>query len=217
MLFTRRFLAAFLCVSMVAVPGSWAQNSDKQNTGSTTDPKATDPQDTNWQEEEPLKRELTPEQKKKAAERFKKEVGEGYKKWLDNDVRWIITDEEVQVFKQLATDEERDNFIEIFWNRRDPTPDTVENEFKEEHYRRIAYANEHFDAGKPGFKTDRCMIYIRFGPPDSIDSHPSGGTYNRPIEEGGGQTSTYPFETWRYRYLEGDNLGNEVEIEFVDK
>lgn len=115
---------------------------------------------------------------------------------------------------QLSNDEERDQFIEAFWQRRDPTPDTEENEFKEEHYRRIAYANEHFAAGIPGWKTDRGHMYIVFGPPDEIDSHPSGGTYERPQEEGGGETSTFPFETWRYRYIEG--IGQEVMIEFVD-
>ena len=165
-------------------------------------------------EQNPLNRELTPEQKKKNEKRFKQEVGETYKKWLDNDVRWIITPEEMAAFKSLSNDEERDNFIEQFWLRRDPTPDTVENEFKEEHYRRIEYANEHFASGIPGWRTDRGRTYIVFGPPDSIDSHPSGGTYTRPQEEGGGTTSTYPFETWRYRYLDG--IGQEIEIEFVD-
>src|SRR3954470_12041577 len=165
-------------------------------------------------QEDPLKRDLTPEQQKKNTKRFKQEVGETYKKWLDNDVRWIITDEERAAFKALSNDEERDNFIEQFWLRRDPTPDTVENEFKEEHYRRIEYANEHFASGVQGWRTDRGRTYVVFGPPDSIDSHPSGGTYNRPTEEGGGTTSTYPFETWRYRYLEG--IGTEIEIEFVD-
>ena len=134
--------------------------------------------------------------------------------WLDQDVRWIITDEERSAFKQLSNDEERENFIEAFWQRRDPTPDTAENEFKEEHYRRIAYANEHFPAGIPGWKTDRGRIYIVFGPPDEIESHPSGGTYERPMEEGGGTTSTFPFEQWRYRYIE--DIGQEVIIEFVD-
>jgi GWxTD domain-containing protein len=168
-------------------------------------------------ESDPLKRELTPEQKKKLEKAFKKEVGETYRKWLNEDVAWIITDEERQAFRQLSNDEERDNFIEQFWLRRDPTPDTVENEYKEEHYRRITYANERFAAGMPGWKTDRGQIYIKFGAPDSIDSHPSGGTYYRPMEEGGGTTSTYPYEIWRYRYLEGQDLGQEVEVEFVDK
>ncbi|HET6934679.1 MAG TPA: GWxTD domain-containing protein [Candidatus Angelobacter sp.] len=137
-----------------------------------------------------------------------------YKKWLDEDVRWIITGEELSAFKKLTTNAERDQFIEQFWLRRDPTPDTAENEYKEEHYRRIAYANEHFAAGMPGWKTDRGRIYIMFGKPDSIDSHPMGGPYQRSAEEGGGQTQTYPFEVWRYRYLEG--IGQEIEIEFVD-
>ena len=169
------------------------------------------------QEADPLKRQISPEQQKKNAKNFKKEVGSEFKKWLENDVKWIITDEELSAFKQLSNDEERDQFIEQFWLRRDPTPDTVENEYKEEHYRRIAYANEHFASGIAGWRTDRGRIYIVFGPADTIDSHPSGGSYQRPQDEGGGSTSTYPFETWRYRYLEGQNLGNEVEIEFVDK
>jgi len=166
---------------------------------------------------DPLKRPLSEKQKKANAKALKQELGSTYKKWLNQDVRWIITPEELSAFKQLSNDEERDQFIEQFWLRRDPTPDTPENEYKEEHYRRIAYANEHFAAGKPGWMTDRGRIYIVFGPPDEIDSHPSGGTYNRPMEEGGGETSTYPFETWRYRYIEG--LGahsQEVMIEFVD-
>jgi len=163
---------------------------------------------------DPLKRPLSPAEKKANEKRFKQEVSGAYKKWLDEDVRWIITDEERSAFKQLSNDEERDQFIEAFWQRRDPTPDTIENEFKEEHYRRIAYANEHFAAGIPGWKTDRGRMYIMYGPADEIDSHPSGGTYERPMEEGGGETSTFPFEDWRYRYLEG--VGQEVIIEFVD-
>jgi GWxTD domain-containing protein len=166
------------------------------------------------QESDPLKRPLTEKQKKANAKALKQELGKTYKKWLDEDVRWIVTDEERSAFMQLSNDEERDQFIEAFWARRDPTPDTPENEFKEEHYRRIAYANEHFAAGIPGWKTDRGRIYIMYGPADEIESHPSGGTYDRPMEEGGGTTSTFPFEDWRYRYLEG--VGQEVIIEFVD-
>lgn len=164
--------------------------------------------------EDPLKRPLTEKQRKSNAKALKQELGKTYKKWMDEDVRWIITDEERAAFKQLSNDEERDQFIEAFWARRDPTPDTPENEFKEEHYRRIAYANEHFAAGIPGWKTDRGRIYVMYGPADEIESHPSGGTYDRPMEEGGGTTSTFPFEDWRYRYLEG--IGQEVIIEFVD-
>ncbi|MBV9294693.1 MAG: GWxTD domain-containing protein, partial [Acidobacteriaceae bacterium] len=127
---------------------------------------------------------------------------------------YIITDEEKQAFKRLKTDEERQQFVEQFWLRRDPTPDTEENEYKEEHYRRIAYANDHYASGIPGWKTDRGRIYIKYGAPDEIDSHPSGGSYERPIEEGGGETSTYPFEDWRYRYIDG--VGSNIVIEFVD-
>src|SRR5438105_3400828 len=136
------------------------------------------------------------------------------RKWLDEDVSYIITNEERAAFKALKTDEEREQFIEQFWLRRDPTPDTVDNEFKEDHYERIAYANERFASGIPGWKTDRGRIYILYGKPDEIESHPSGGTYDRPIDQGGGTTSTFPFEIWRYRYIEG--IGNEVLLEFVD-
>jgi GWxTD domain-containing protein len=163
---------------------------------------------------DPLKRPTTKQQKKKNERALKQELSRPYKKWLDEDVAWIITDEERAAFKQLSNDEERDNFIEAFWQRRDPTPDTEENEYKEEHYQRIAYANEHFAAGVPGWKTDRGRIYIVFGKADEVDSHPSGGSYERPMDEGGGETSTFPFEQWRYRYIEG--IGQEVIIEFVD-
>src|ERR1700722_4328671 len=163
---------------------------------------------------DPLKRSPNEKQKKQQKKSLKIELSKTYKKWLNEDVVWIITDEERAAFKQLSNDEERDSFIEAFWQRRDPTPDTEENEYKEEHYQRIAYANEHFAAGVPGWKTDRGRIYIMYGKPDEIESHPSGGTYERPIDEGGGETSTFPFEDWRYRYL--DNIGQEVIIEFVD-
>jgi GWxTD domain-containing protein len=176
--------------------------------GTSAQPQATDPG------EDPLKRKPTDKQKKQQKRSLNIELSKTYKKWLNEDVVYIISDQERAAFKQLSNDEERDNFIEAFWQRRDPTPDTEENEFKEEHYRRIAYANEHFAAGIPGWKTDRGRMYIMYGPADEIDSHPSGGSYERPMEEGGGETSTFPFETWRYRYLEG--IGQEVIIEFVD-
>src|SRR5579884_3745725 len=163
---------------------------------------------------ETIAKPLTDKQRRKKEEKLRKELETPWKKWLNEDVVYIITDEEKKAFKQLNTDEEREQFVENFWLRRDPTPDTEENEYKEEHYRRIAYANEHFASGIPGWKTDRGRIYITFGPPDEIESHPSGGSYQRPMEEGGGETSTYPFEDWRYRYLEG--IGQEVIIEFVD-
>lgn len=163
---------------------------------------------------ETVAKPMTDKQRKKQEEKLRKELETPYKKWLNEDVVYIITDEEKKAFRRLNTDDEREQFIEQFWLRRDPTPDTEENEYKEEHYRRIAYANDHFASGIPGWKTDRGRIYIVYGPPDEIESHASGGTYERPIEEGGGETSTYPFEKWRYRYIEG--IGNNVELEFVD-
>ena len=169
----------------------------------------------NNQATDPLKRPLTEQEKKKSSKALKQELSSTYKKWLNQDVVYIITPEEKSAFKQLSNDEERDQFIEQFWLRRDPTPDTPENEYKEEHYRRIAYANEHFSAGIPGWRTDRGRIYITWGPADQVTSHPSGGTYDRSMQEGGGTTSTYPFEDWRYRYLEG--VGENVELEFVDE
>jgi GWxTD domain-containing protein len=157
---------------------------------------------------------MTDKEKRRREEKLRKELEGPYRKWLNEDVSYIITDEERQAFRRLQTDDEREQFIEQFWLRRDPTPDTAENEFKEEHYRRIAYANERYASGIPGWKADRGRIYITFGPPDEIESHPSGGSYQRPIEEGGGSTSTYPFEQWRYRWIEG--IGNDIIIEFVD-
>jgi GWxTD domain-containing protein len=158
---------------------------------------------------------LSEKEQKKRDQELRKELPSAYVIWEKTDVAYIITDEERQALHRLSNDEERDTFIEQFWRRRDPTPDTEENEFKEEHYRRIAYANERFASGVPGWKTDRGQIYIKYGPPDEIESHPSGGTYQRPIEQGGGNTTTFPFEIWRYRYLE--DVGVNIVIEFVDR
>jgi GWxTD domain-containing protein len=154
------------------------------------------------------------QREEKQREAQKEKVKSVYKRWKDEDVRWIITDEERKVFDGLKTDDEREQFIEQFWFIRDPDPDTDVNEYREDYYQRIAYANEHFTSGIPGWKTDRGRIYIMFGKADQIESHPSGGSYDRPAWEGGGTTSTYPFETWWYRYIEG--VGSDVEIEFVD-
>src|SRR5258707_10494406 len=139
----------------------------------------------------------------------KPELKKAYKDWLEKDVAYIITDEERKAFKKLATDDERERFIEEFWRRRDPDPDTDENEFREEYYERIAYANEHFASGIPGWKTDRGRIWIMYGKPDETETHPAGGNYQREPQEGGGSTSTYPFERWFYRYLPGVGSGIE--------
>jgi GWxTD domain-containing protein len=166
------------------------------------------------QDPDPRLRKRSDQEQFKAQRDVRKELKGAYKTWLEQDVPYIITDEETKAFKSLSNDEERDAFIEQFWLRRNPNPDSPDNEFREEHYRRIQYANDHFAAGKPGWKTDRGHVYIAFGKPDSIDSHPSGGPYERPMSEGGGQTSTFPFETWHYRYLEG--IGENIDLEFVD-
>ncbi len=145
---------------------------------------------------------------------IREERTDPYKKWLDEDVKYIAQSEERDLFKNLTTDEEKQVFIEEFWHRRDPDKTTPTNEFKEEHYRRIAYANERFASGIPGWMTDRGRIYIIHGEPTEIERHPSGGTYERPMHEGGGTTSVFPFEIWRYRHV--GNVGEDVELEFVD-
>jgi GWxTD domain-containing protein len=205
----RSFLFVALGCGLVFTPfvGLRAQNA-------AAPPVQAQPASSQDQEPDPLKRERSDKEKFEAQKALKHELKGAYKTWLNQDVVWIITDEEAKAFKTLSNDEERDAFIEQFWLRRNPNPDSPENEFREEHYRRIAYANEHFAAGKPGWKTDRGHIYIAYGKPDSIESHPSGGSYQRPMDEGGGETSTFPFETWHYRYLEG--IGDNIDLEFVD-
>ncbi len=199
---------------MLAGAGCVAVHAQTQSSAPAQD-SAQSSQGSNGQDnQDPLKRQLSDKERFRQQKELHHELESAYRKWLDEDVRWIITDQEKKAFLSLSNDEERDAFIENFWRRRNPNPDSPENEFREEHYRRIAYANEHYAAGKPGWMTDRGHIYIAFGPPDSTDSHPSGGNYERPLEEGGGETSTYPFETWHYRYLEG--IGENIDIEFVD-
>jgi GWxTD domain-containing protein len=202
-LFSAFKVEIFVGVCSVTLTSGMLLAQDKQTSGSSS-----------TSDSETVAKPLTKKQIAKKQKELEKELAGPWKKWLNEDVAYIITDEEKQAFKRLKTDEERQQFVEQFWLRRDPTPDTEENEYKEEHYRRIAYANDHYASGIPGWKTDRGMIYIKNGPPDEIDSHPSGGSYERPIEEGGGETSTYPFEDWRYRYIEG--VGTNVIIEFVD-
>jgi GWxTD domain-containing protein len=204
---------SFSSISLGLILAGFAVCQDQKTTDQNSD-QNTDQNKAAAPARETIAKPLTDKQKKKRDEKLRKELETPYKKWLNEDVVYIITDEEKATFKRLQTDEEREQFIESFWRRRDPTPDTEENEFKEEHYRRIAYANDHYASGIPGWKTDRGRIYITFGPPDEIESHPSGGTYERPMEEGGGETSTYPFEQWRYRYIEG--IGSNIIIEFVD-
>ncbi|MEZ5399370.1 MAG: GWxTD domain-containing protein [Bryobacteraceae bacterium] len=196
----KTFIAIHMAAALIAF-GPTAAGADKKASSS-------------GDKRETIAKPLSEKERRKREARLRKELETPWRKWLQEDVTYIITDEERTSWKRLQTDEEREQFVESFWLRRDPTPDSQENEYKEEHYRRIAYANERFASGIPGWKTDRGRIYITFGPPDENESHPSGGTYERPIEEGGGTTSTYPFEKWRYRWIEG--IGSDIIIEFVD-
>jgi GWxTD domain-containing protein len=164
-------------------------------------------------EQEPVGKPMT-EQKQQQEQKLRQELESPYRKWLNEDAVYIITDAERKSFQALTTDNDREQFIEQFWKRRDPTPDTERNEYKEEHYRRIAYANERFKSGLPGWKTDRGRIYVQYGPADEVEAHPSGGAYTRPAEQGGGTTYTSPFQMWRYRFIEG--IGQNVVLTFVD-
>jgi GWxTD domain-containing protein len=188
-------LFAFLLSLVIWLPSALAQ--EAQDPGAMPSPS----------------RKLDKETKRKM-KRTLKELDNAYRQWLTEDVTYIISPEERNAFLQLDTNEEREQFIEQFWLRRSSNPDLPDNDFKEEHYRRIAYANEHYASGIPGWKTDRGRMYIMWGPADEIDSHPTGGTYDRPMEEGGGSTTTYAWETWRWRYLEG--IGENIILEFVD-
>jgi GWxTD domain-containing protein len=196
-----RTLSAVLFSLAICVPPPMLAQGESQ-TQAPVDPTAA-----------PKPQKLDKEQRKKL-KRTLKELDTPYRQWLNEDVIYIISPEERQSFLQLATNEEREQFIEQFWLRRSANPDLPDNDFKEEHYRRIAYANEHFASGIPGWKTDRGRMYIMWGPADEVESHPTGGTYDRPMDEGGGSTTTYPWETWRYRYMEG--IGENVIWEFVD-
>src|SRR6266852_6349274 len=198
----RAFFAYSAAISLLTLPVSAQQPGQEPA-----------PLNSGTQQAPPQKQTLSKEQKQKIKRTFK-ELDNAFKTWLNEDVVYIISPEERTLFLQLSTNEEREQFIEQFWLRRSSNPDLPDNDFKEEHYRRIAYANEHFASGIPGWKTDRGRMYIMWGPADEVESHPTGGTYDRPMEEGGGSTSTYPWETWRYRYMEG--IGENVIWEFVD-
>ena len=209
-----RFSLPFaIALGTIVAGGSFSQAQSSKGPQAANQTSST-AQSADDQAQDPLKRQLPDKERFKQQKELRQELKGEYKKWVDVDVHWIITDQELKAFKSLSNDEERDAFIEQFWQRRNPDPESQENTFREEHYRRIAYADEHYAAGKPGWKTDRGMIYIKYGKPDSIDSHPSGGTYDRPMDEGGGTTSTFPFEIWHYRYIDG--IGENIDIEFVD-
>jgi GWxTD domain-containing protein len=153
-------------------------------------------------------------QQKASDRQLLKELATPYKKWLDEDVAYIISPTERKSFLQLQTNEEREQFIEQFWQRRNPDPDSTDNPVKEEHYRRIAYANEHYSSGMPGWKSDRGRMYIIWGKPDSLETHTLGETWTRPMDLGGGDTQTYAYEDWTYNEMEG--IGQSIVVEFVD-
>jgi GWxTD domain-containing protein len=127
-----------------------------------------------------------------------------YVRWLDEDVVYIIENRERAAFQALTTDAERHMFIEQFWQRRDPTPGAQENAFKKEHYRRKAYANQHFAMpGTAGWRTDRGHMYIVYGPPDEIESHPKGAQH------------PYAIDMWAYRHVDG--IPDRGYFTFIDR
>ena len=189
-------LVAAMLVPAVAIPAKPQDRPTQQETESVGPPQRTD------------------KEAKASDRKLLKELDTPFRRWLEEDVVYIITPEERKAFLRLSTNEEREQFIESFWQKRNPNPESPDNEFKEEHYRRIAYANARFASGLAGWRTDRGRIYIMWGPPDERDSHPSGGAYERLPEEGGGSTTTYPFEDWRYRHIDG--IGDDINLEFVD-
>ena len=136
-----------------------------------------------------------------------------YQKWLDEDAVYIITDEERADFAKLQTDQQRDKFVEDFWQRRNPDPQSGANPFKEEHYRRLAYANQNFAASTPGWKTDRGRIYIVYGPPDEREQHPASLSGTLPADAP--PTERYPTDIWRYNFIQG--IGRNVFFDFVDE
>jgi GWxTD domain-containing protein len=203
-------LVVMPCILSSAVPQSGSSSQEKAKTAAVQKDPASSQQQGVAQDRQKIRPiEMQKKQIKESS------LGSYYKRWLDEDVLYIITSEEKDTFKALTTDEERENFIEQFWSRRSTDPREGGNDFKIEHYRRIVYANERFASGIPGWKTDRGRVYILYGEPDGKETHPSGGSYTRESYEGGGTTSVYPFERWRYRHIDG--VGEDVELEFVDK
>lgn len=132
-----------------------------------------------------------------------KDLPEVYYRWLEEEVVYIISPLEREVFLKLKTDRERDLFIEAFWKHRDPNPATEENEFKKEHHRRLSYANRYFGrtTSVPGWKTDRGRVYIILGEP-------------RDIQRFEGQSQTYPAEIWFYQGLEKMGLPSGFNLVF---
>jgi GWxTD domain-containing protein len=159
MFLSRHLVVTVVGLGLIGVPVS-ALRAQQSNTPPAADPHAAAPAGAPGQSADPLNRQLSDKERYKAQSELRKELKGPYKTWLDEEVPYIISDDERKAFLSLANDEEREAFIENFWQRRNPNPDSPENEFREEHYRRIQYANDHYAAGKPGWKTDRGRIYI---------------------------------------------------------
>jgi GWxTD domain-containing protein len=121
-----------------------------------------------------------------------------YKRWLNGPVSYIIRTREREAFDKLATGQERNMFIQQFWERRNPIPGSATNNFKEEFYRRVAYADEHFAEGYPGWKSDRGHMYIAYGPPDEIHFLP--------------HAKPHPYADWLYAFIPG--LGEHLTFRF---
>lgn len=125
------------------------------------------------------------------------------RQWFKDRAPWVATDREKEYFAKLSSFEDRKEFIRNFWLRRDPDPDTDENEFLTEYCKRLAYSSR-FDSGLPGHKTDRGRIYVIWGPPNKK-------TEGRSKFEG---LSNVRFETWQYDFIE--SLGDDISISFID-
>jgi len=206
-----RYLGRWLGLAAVSVALGWAApRLGAQATSKAKPASAAKSQ----QQAPPPQHALTAKERRRQQKLLEKELSPEDKKWLNEDVAYIISPDERQAFLQLQNEDEREAFIEEFWQRRNPDPESTFNQYKEDYYQRFAYANQHFAAGEPGWKTDRGRVYITWGKPDDQDDHDGGGAYDRTPEEGGGSTSTYPFEDWTYNYLEG--IGSNVKLEFVD-
>ncbi|MCK4646721.1 MAG: GWxTD domain-containing protein [Candidatus Aminicenantes bacterium] len=135
-----------------------------------------------------------------------KDLGETYRKWLEEEVVYIITPNEKEVFLQLETDREREIFLNAFWKQRDPTPGTPANEYKQEHYSRIKYANTWFgkESPGPGWRSDMGRIYIMLGLPQAIQKHE-----NLP--------EVFPLIIWFYGGMIEYGLPNAFNVVFFKK
>ena len=133
------------------------------------------------------------------------ELEAALKKWIRDYVRYIITDKEKGEWKNLADNKAKVAFIEMFWARRDPTPETPENEYRDDYLQRWGYVLENFSAGKPGWRTDRGRIYLMLGPPSSIQRNPMGR-----------DATERPSEVWTYNSINNSKLPASVDVSFVD-